>query len=89
MGSFKHPRIYDPLDLEILDHIYEVAWARFEATAPRRDLARDAQRKDALRKLVLALASSHPVDFDELLDKLDAVPASWLRDMAEDASPSA
>ena len=31
MGSFKHPHVFDPLDLEIIDHVYEAAWARVEA----------------------------------------------------------
>ena len=74
--------LYDPLDLEILDRVYEAAWARFEATEPRRDRAQDEQRQEALRQLVFTLARGHPVDFDALLEKLDAVPASWLTTMA-------
>jgi hypothetical protein len=27
MGSFKHPRAFQPLDLEIIDRVYEAAWA--------------------------------------------------------------
>ena len=77
MGSFKQSQIYDPLD-----RVYEAAWARFETTEPRRDFARDEQRQEALRQLVFTLAGGHPVDFDALLEKLDAVPASWLTTMA-------
>jgi hypothetical protein len=84
MGSFKHPRLYDPFDLEILDRVYEVAWARFEATAPKRDFTQDAQRREALRQLVFALASGHPVDFDTIVAKLDAVPASWFKTVGGD-----
>ena len=45
----KPSQLYDPLDLEILDRVYETAWARFEATNPRRDRAQDEHRQEALR----------------------------------------
>jgi hypothetical protein len=81
MGSLKHSQIYDPLDLEVLDRVYEAAWARFEAAEPGRDLAQDEQRQQALRQLVFALAGGHPVDFDALLEKLNTVPGAWLTTM--------
>ena len=31
MGSFRHPRVFDPLDLEIIDRVCEAAWAQLEA----------------------------------------------------------
>jgi hypothetical protein len=48
MGSFK--RTFDPLDLEIMDRVYEAAWAHLEARQPDRDIARDGERQEALRK---------------------------------------
>ena len=30
MGSFKHSCAFDPLDLEIIDRVYEAAWAKLE-----------------------------------------------------------
>ena len=36
MGSFK--QAFDPLDLEIIDRVYEVAWAHVEAREPDRDI---------------------------------------------------
>jgi hypothetical protein len=76
MGSYKQ---YDPLDLEILDRVYEAAWARIEATEPHRDLAHDAEHQEALRHWIFTLAGSHPVDFDTLMEKVGTVPTSWLR----------
>jgi len=40
MGSFKHPRAFDPLDLEIIDRVYEAAWAQIEARECDRDTGR-------------------------------------------------
>jgi hypothetical protein len=37
MGSFNHPRVFHPLDLEILDCVYEAAWAELEARNPFRE----------------------------------------------------
>ena len=36
MGSFRHPRVFDPLDLEISDRVCEAAWAQLEAREPFR-----------------------------------------------------
>jgi hypothetical protein len=40
MGSFK------PLDLEILDRVYEAAWAALQALDPFRDTDKDGERQD-------------------------------------------
>jgi len=58
MGSFKHPHAFDPLDLEIIDRVYEAAWAQVEARDPSRDRQKDGERQDALKKSVFALAGS-------------------------------
>jgi hypothetical protein len=78
MGSFKHPRVFDPLDLEIIDRVYEAAWARVEANEPDRDRSQDASRKEALRRWMFAFAEGHPVEFDALYERLEKLPTSWL-----------
>jgi hypothetical protein len=80
MGSLRRPRVFDPLDLEIIDRVYEAAWARVEANNFTRDTNRDDERKKALRQWIFALADSHPIDFDALSDKLErSVPEVWVR----------
>ena len=75
LGSFKHPHAFDPLDLEIIDRVYEAAWAQVEARDPSRDRQKDGEWQKALKKLVFALAASGHVDFDSLLDNvLASVP---------------
>jgi hypothetical protein len=87
MGSFKHLRAFDPLDLEVIDRVFEAAWARFEASDVNRDRGRDEERKTALRRWVLALAD-HPVDFDDICAKLDrGMPAPWAIALAKKRGP--
>lgn len=69
MGCFERPRGFHPLDLEIMDLVYEAAWAQIEAHQPFRDRNEDRERQDALRKQLFALATP-PVDFDTLYDKV-------------------
>ena len=70
MGSFKHPRSFQPLDLEIIDRVYEAAWAALEASAPFRDKAQDGERRETLRKLVMACNEPGRVDFDILCGRV-------------------
>jgi hypothetical protein len=53
MGSLKYPHVFDPLDLEIIDRVYEAAWARVEARNPFRNVDSDGERREALRKFVM------------------------------------
>jgi hypothetical protein len=77
MGSSKRP-VFLPLELEIIDRVYEAAWAQVEARDPFRDKTKDGERHDVLRKQLFAVASSGPVDFDTLYDKVVAViPETW------------
>ena len=69
MDSFK--RTFDPLDLEIIDRVYEAAWAHLKAREPDRDIARDGERQEALRKKIFGvarIAGSGHVDFDTLTE---------------------
>jgi hypothetical protein len=69
MGSFK--RVFDPLDLEIIDRVYEVAWAQVQARQPNRDTVSVAERQEALRKKIFGVArilGSGHIDFDTLVE---------------------
>ena len=78
MGSFIRPRAFDPLELKIIDRVYEAAWAQLEASEPFRDRAKDGERGEALRKLVFAFVGSGQVDFDTLCDEvLASMPEYW------------
>jgi hypothetical protein len=88
MISFKRKRVFDPLDLEIIDRVYEAAWAQIEARDFYRDASKDDERKEALRKWVFALADSGPVEYDDLYDKLvTSVPKSWAKPAKPRGSP--
>ena len=70
MGSYKRPRVFDPLDVEIIDLFYEAALAQIAAREPLSDPAKDLERQEALKKLVFVLAKPGSVEFDDLLDKV-------------------
>jgi hypothetical protein len=79
MGSFKHPRVFHPLDLEIMDRVYEAAWAELEARDPFRDREKDGEREETLRKLVMDQTGTGKVDFDTLLGRVVAnMPETWV-----------
>jgi hypothetical protein len=89
MGSFKRPRVFGPLDLEIIDRVYEAAWAQVEARDPFRDRSMDGERRDALRKWMFALATPGSVDFDTLCDKVLAIiPETWIVSIKSGSSGS-
>jgi len=62
--------IFNPLDLEIIDRVYDAAWAHIEARDLYRDPRKEGAREDALRKTVFTVAGTGPVDFDTLCDKV-------------------
>ena len=70
MGSFKRPHAFDPLDLEIIDLVYEVAWEQILVREAARDTAQDDERQASLRTRIFALAGNGEVDFDALLDRV-------------------
>jgi hypothetical protein len=74
MGSFKHPRAFDPLDLEIIDRVYEAAWAQIEARECDRDTGRDSERQQMLREYIFAVAGMGPVEFDALYERVLQTP---------------
>jgi hypothetical protein len=84
MGSVRRPHAFDPLDLEIIDQVYEASWAQIEARYFRRDTSRDDERQKALRRWLFILAESGPVDFDTLYDKVvTSLPKNWAAEKTE------
>jgi hypothetical protein len=82
--------VFHPLDLEIIDLVYEVAWTSILARDPYRDPAADPQRRALLRKQVFAAAVPGSVDFDPLLDKvLASLPETWITHVMPSTSPFA
>ena len=78
MGSFKHPRSFQPLELEIIDFVDEAAWAQLEARDPFRDRGHDWARQAVLRKQVMDSAGTSRVELDILYEKvLEAMPEHW------------
>ena len=72
MGSSKHPRFFDPLDLKIIVRVYEAAWAQLQARDPFRDPECDGEKQEALRKHVFEVATPHRVEFDNLYEQVMA-----------------
>jgi hypothetical protein len=61
---------FDPLDLEIIDRVHEVALAYLEGRNLYLDAISDGEQEDALRKRVFDIANSGPFDFDSLCDRV-------------------
>jgi hypothetical protein len=57
---------FDPLDLEIIDHVYEAAWAKLLVRFPGLTVEDGAEKQSNLRKRLFALAQPGKVDFDTL-----------------------
>ena len=62
--------MFDPLDLAIIDRVYDAAWAQLEAREPFRDKERDGERQDVLRKLIMDDTGTTTIEFDALYDKV-------------------
>jgi hypothetical protein len=70
MGSYKHPHAFRPIDLEIIDRVYEVAWETIKAQNLFRDTAEDEEQKQRLRRMLFIFAQPGKVDFDQLCDQV-------------------
>jgi hypothetical protein len=69
MGSFT--RGFDSVDLEIMDRVYEVAWAQVQAREPSRNTASHGARQKALRGKILGVArilGPGHIDFETLTE---------------------
>jgi hypothetical protein len=84
MGSYQKRHAFDPLDLQIIDLVYEVAWEQISARQPPRDEGDVEQRQAFLRKRVFDLADGGGVDFDTLLDRVLASLPEPLRSWPTD-----
>ena len=67
MGSYGHDA-FNPLDLEVIDRVYEAAWARLIAMKLPGDETEELERQKNLRKRLFALARPGGVEFDILCD---------------------
>jgi hypothetical protein len=77
MGSLK----FKPFELEIIDRVYEAAWAQILARHPGRELENDTGRQEALRKRLLILADRRPIEFDTLRERaLMSMPETLMSD---------
>jgi hypothetical protein len=70
MGSYQHPSAFRPIDLEVIDRVYEVAWEVVKAQDLYRDSETDDERRQRLRKMIFIFAKPNNVDFDELCDQV-------------------
>ena len=61
---------FDPLDLEIIDRVYEAAWAALLARDPVDTDDQEAARQKNLRQRLIVLAKPGSVDFDTLYEKV-------------------
>ena len=68
MDSFN--RVFDPLDVKLIDRVYEAAWAQLEAREPFRDRNKDGERGEELRQRIFAVATCGKIDFDSLCDRV-------------------
>ena len=69
MSSLKD--VFDPLDLEIMDRVYDVAWALAQAREPSRNAASDGARQTALRRKIFGvarIAGPGHIEFDTLTE---------------------
>jgi len=61
---------FDPLDLEIIDQVYEAACAYIEADNLYTSENQTTDEEDALRRMIFALAGEGTIDFDTLCDEV-------------------
>jgi hypothetical protein len=84
MGSFKHHRVFQPHELEIIDRVFEAAWARLNARHPFREAERDKGRQEALRKIIMDQTGTDRVQYSALGEKvLSNLDQMWSRSLSE------
>ena len=70
MGSLNRRPAFDPLELEIIDRVYNAAWAQILTRHPGRDIEKVKERQRALRRRLFILADNGPVEFHTLRDRV-------------------
>ena len=79
MGSLKRRPAFDPLEVEIIDRVYNAAWAQILARHPGRDIEKVTERQRALRRRLFILADKGPVEFHTLRDRvLATMPEAFM-----------
>jgi hypothetical protein len=68
MGSLQRPRLFGAQELEIFDRVHATCWEWYDLREPVRDKARDDERQEKLRRLVLAFGRRNLVDYDLLYE---------------------
>jgi hypothetical protein len=78
MGSYK--RVFDPLDLEIIDLVYEAALAQIAARDPLPDPIKELERQEAVPNQRLRAHSQGPPANNRPSQKLERSPHNrWVR----------
>ena len=62
MGSLNRRPAFDPRELEIIDRVYNAAWAQILTRHPGRDVEKVKERQRALRRRLFILADKGPVE---------------------------
>jgi predicted phosphoadenosine phosphosulfate sulfurtransferase len=70
MGSLKRRPAFDPRELEIIDRVYNAAWAQILTRHSGRNIGNLNERQRALRRRLFILADKGPVEFHTLRDRL-------------------
>jgi len=78
MNPFELSRAFDPLDLEIIERAYEAAWTKIEKYNPQRDVSKDPEYKQMLRRTLFLAACERMSDPEMLCDKVLAVMPTHL-----------
>lgn len=60
---------FDPLDLAIVDSVYQAAWVQLVVRSPALNAEELEKRQQNLHQRVLALAKPGSVDFDTLYER--------------------
>ena len=60
---------FDPLDLAIVDSVYQAAWVQLVVRSPALNVEELEKRQQNLYQRVLALAKPGSVDFDTLYER--------------------
>ena len=79
---------FDPLDLEIIDHVYEAACAALFARDATLDEPQEIDRQKDLRQRLFAVAEPGSVDFDTLYERvMSTYDARKLTALSPDPQP--
>ena len=78
MSSYKRRNSFTPLEREVIDRAYEVVWETIKERDLFRDLEKDKEPKQQLRRMLFVCAKPGKVDFDQLCDQVLTISAEWV-----------